>query len=469
MGYKISIIIPVYNAAEFIIKDTLKSIENQTMDFEDIEVILVNDCSSDNTEELLNEYAKEHKNIVPIHLRENAGGPAKPRNIGITYATADYLMFLDQDDTFRENACEVLYNKISSENVDLVCGNYTLVNETTKQKTVCFEYSWAEEEEIKINNIKENPNFLDIGVVVWSKIFRRDFVIKNNLKFVEWIGEDLYFSVRALLLAEGIILLKNFIVVDYLIRDQSLSHQIDKEYLLEYIDIYSGLFEYSNNNISNELFQPLFNSRMRSLLSNLFYANLYFDELSDVFMEIQKLFVNLSKKPFKFENPNHQLFFLALINDEYPFENAILTYAMIKYKQNHSFNNVNKFLTQDSRLYIDCGRGFNEQDTSVYPYKFAEENVFLYDISNFENIKRIRFDPNAGLFVSCEIKKIETNKGELTFKPINSINNESQMNNFLTTDSQYHLFGNLEEIDYIKITLKIRDLNYYEITNLLKE
>ena len=122
MTYKISIIIPLFNAEPFI-NVALESIMKQTMNFEDIEVILVNDCSEDNTEEIINKYARKHKNIKPINLRNNCGCPATPRNIGITYATADYLMFLDQDDTFKSNACETLYNKITKEQVDLVCGN----------------------------------------------------------------------------------------------------------------------------------------------------------------------------------------------------------------------------------------------------------------------------------------------------------------------------------------------------------
>lgn len=449
MKYKISIIIPVYNAEEFII-DTLSSIENQTMDFEDIEVILVNDCSSDNTKNIINNYAEDHENIVPLHLKDNAGGPAIPRNIGMTYASADYLMFLDQDDVFRENACEVLYEKIVQNNVDMVCGNHNMVH--NGKSNLCFNFDWAESDEIKIDNIHENPNFLTMGVAAWSKIFRKDFVLNNNLKFTEGVGEDIFFSIRSLLLAKGIILLKNFAVVDYQIRDESLSHQVDYDYVIEFCDFYSKFLNYClDNNISEELYLPLFNGRMNNLLSILFYPNLKSDELTNIFQLVQTLFLQLNKKQFYFYNNLYQLFYECLIEDNYPFNQSISTYEFVKKSRSNQIQRELLNKAHTCAIYIDTGDGFNEKNRINKFYEINECSEIIFNTSDFNNIKNIRFDPIEGYYVFCHVDKISSNNGEFSFIPINSIDSNENEDIFLTKDAQYSLEGDFESLEYIKI------------------
>lgn len=462
MSYKLSIIIPVYNASSYIVNRTLKSIENQTMDFEDIEVILVNDCSTDDTAEKIKQYKEKHDNIKLIDLIWNNGGPAIPRNIGITYAEADYLMFLDQDDTFKENACEILYNKITNENVDLVCGNHNLV--TDGRSKPCFDYEWAEKDEIKISDISENPDFLRMGVAAWSKIFKKDLIIENDIKFTEGVGEDIYFSIRSLLLAKGIILLKNFIVVDYNIQTNSLSHQIDADYMEEFIYFYLNFFDYCETYVDDELYQPLFTGRMNQLLSSLFYSNLYFNELSFIFINLQKLFQHLNKKLFYFENGDYQLFFDTINNDSSPFEHSILTYSLIKSKRENKFDNAFKYLKQKSKLYVDCGNGFNENDIVSIEFYPSEVINLNFDISNFKNIKRIRFDPVAWFFIKCKIISIkDNNNNPIGFKANNAANPKSDVHSFFTVDSQYLLTGKFNNVSSISISFNLDFINNNDI------
>lgn len=468
MTYKVSIVIPVYNAAEFIVDKTLKSIEEQTMDFEDIEIILVNDCSSDNTEQVINEYAKTHKNIVPINLRENAGGPAIPRNIGITYASADYLMFLDQDDTYKKDACETLYNKITSEDVDLVCGNHNMVYHGKSNRG--FDFDWADEKEIRIKNIHENPNFLSMSIVSWSKIFRKEFVLKNNLKFIDGVIEDLFFTVRALLLANGIILLKDFIVVDYQVRDESLSHQIDKEYFDQFIEFYLNFFDYCDKNIEDEnLYNPLFNSRINHLFSLLFYSDFYYEELSDIFIKVQTLLTKVKEKPFLFNDKSLRLFFDTIINDEYPFEYSILIYSAIKGRKNYGIDKFLKYYELDCKLYIDDGTGFNERNSIKEKYRLSEINEIEFNLEKFRNIKRIRFDPITYFFINCNILDISSNTGKIIAKPVNAKNSKGNGDKFITVDAQYILSGNFEDIEYIKIKFNIEFLNNFAIEKITKK
>jgi glycosyltransferase involved in cell wall biosynthesis len=108
MKYKVSIVIPVYNVESYI-EMAFESIKNQTIGFNNIEVIMVNDCSYDNSGKIIEKYANEYDNCIAIHLKENSGAAGLPRNIAIENASSDYIMFLDPDDYYEKNACKTLH------------------------------------------------------------------------------------------------------------------------------------------------------------------------------------------------------------------------------------------------------------------------------------------------------------------------------------------------------------------------
>lgn len=119
MKYEISIIIPIFNA-ENEIKNTISSIINQTFGFEKIELILVDDKSTDNSREVINNYAKLYNNIKAIFLEKNTGNPSTPRNVGMEHASAPYMMFVDADDCLVKDCCENVYDLIVGEDIDIV-------------------------------------------------------------------------------------------------------------------------------------------------------------------------------------------------------------------------------------------------------------------------------------------------------------------------------------------------------------
>ena len=87
---KVTVVTPVYNAAPFLRK-TIDSVINQSIQFENIEFILVDDKSTDSSREILWEYAKKHKNIIAVFLQDNTGSPSRPRNLGIELAKSKYI------------------------------------------------------------------------------------------------------------------------------------------------------------------------------------------------------------------------------------------------------------------------------------------------------------------------------------------------------------------------------------------
>ena len=133
--FLISIIVPVFNSEKYI-ENTFNSIKNQTIGFDKLELIFVDDCSTDNTKNILKNYANSYVNVKSLFLDENSGFGGKPRNIGIENASAEYIMFLDSDDIFYPDACEFLYNKISTEKLELVSGNYVVSINGEKNKNI---------------------------------------------------------------------------------------------------------------------------------------------------------------------------------------------------------------------------------------------------------------------------------------------------------------------------------------------
>ena len=119
---------PVYNAGKYL-RNALESVVNQSIGFENIELILVDDKSADNSRNIIEEYSNIYYNIKPIFLEENSGCPGIPRNVGIENATSDCIMFIDSDDEYFPEICDKLYNTIILEDADIVvCDSIETIN-----------------------------------------------------------------------------------------------------------------------------------------------------------------------------------------------------------------------------------------------------------------------------------------------------------------------------------------------------
>ena len=124
--FKISIILPVFNVEKYVVR-AFDSILNQTIGFENLEVIFVDDCSTDNSASIIQNFVNKYDNVKYFGLDKNSGAAGKPRNLGIEKANADYLMFLDPDDVYLDCACEQLYYEIIHNDVDVVSGNFVKI------------------------------------------------------------------------------------------------------------------------------------------------------------------------------------------------------------------------------------------------------------------------------------------------------------------------------------------------------
>lgn len=241
---KISIIIPTFNVEDYI-DYAMNSILRQTFGFSNLEVIFVDDCSTDNTRDIIEVYTNRYNNVYGYYLDENSGFAGKPRNVGIEKASSEFIMFLDPDDMFMENACEVLYNIISKNNVDLVSGNYVKIVDNKE-----INNSWnlldLKDNKIEVKDINGEPKLLRLIPSLWAKIYRKEFILKNNIDFLVGVpAQDLVFVSECLLKASGIVFI-DVPVVKYKPRskgdEKSVTSTRDKKVLSGFIKSYMELY-----------------------------------------------------------------------------------------------------------------------------------------------------------------------------------------------------------------------------------
>lgn len=210
---KVSIVIPVYNVEPYL-KQALDSVVNQTLT--DIEIICIDDCSTDGSYEILQEYAKKDNRFVILHHMVNQG-LGITRNNGIKKVTANYTMFLDPDDWLELDACEKAYNQISINDDDVVFFNSQTCDENgnfvSVDKRLAPYKRYFDGQSFSLKKIKDN--FILNKIACWTRIYNTEFLRKNNIYFPEARrAEDIPFSIK-LYLNAGKVSVINSILINY--------------------------------------------------------------------------------------------------------------------------------------------------------------------------------------------------------------------------------------------------------------
>ncbi len=185
---KISVIIPVYNCAQFLSK-CLDSVCNQTL--RELEIICINDASTDNSFAILQEYAKKDQRIKLINLAQNQGA-ARARNMAIANAVGEYLGFVDADDFIDLDFYHKLYQCAKNNDLEVVKGNIAL---HCPQENKTTYGSW-----IDINsNVKKHRAYFCFSFT--SAIFKTAIIKENSINFLDGLVhfEDPYFTIKAAL------------------------------------------------------------------------------------------------------------------------------------------------------------------------------------------------------------------------------------------------------------------------------
>ena len=188
---KVSIIVPVYNTGKYLNK-CIDSLIGQSL--KDIEIILINDGSPDNSDEII----KGYKDKRIKYIKKDNEGIGKTRNLGIRKSTGEYLMFIDSDDYIDKDCALKMYEKAINSNCDLVMSNY-YNDKNGKIENVHF-LSFED------TNVLDNPEiFMNINLGPCNKIYKRELLFDNDIFFEEKLKyEDVPFVIKALLNAKKI-------------------------------------------------------------------------------------------------------------------------------------------------------------------------------------------------------------------------------------------------------------------------
>ncbi len=184
---EVSIIVPIYNVEKYL-EECLESIINQTL--KEIEIICIDDCSTDNSLSILKKYQKKSPRIKVIALSQNLK-PGNARNKGLNIASAPYIMFVDADDFLEKNALELLYNKMIEQEVDIVISHIINFSEHKQLDPIKENFDSYYNKIKKKEGKYEMKNIIEFRSSTYAKLFKKSIIDKYNIRFpIKLINED---------------------------------------------------------------------------------------------------------------------------------------------------------------------------------------------------------------------------------------------------------------------------------------
>src|SRR5690606_32761329 len=191
--YVVTVITPVYNGEKFLSK-SIESVVEQSIGFDKIEYILIDDCSTDRSKEIISEYAAKYDNIIVVSLDCNSGSPGRPRNIGIELASAPYITFLDADDWLDPNGIQALHEILEETGDPYVVGRTLKVD--GNGLSVVGEHQCCKERR-SVSPFSIPHIFHHLGPT--ARMMRTSFIREQQIKFPEMkFAEDKQFFIDVL-------------------------------------------------------------------------------------------------------------------------------------------------------------------------------------------------------------------------------------------------------------------------------
>lgn len=276
---KISIIIPVFNTEKYL-RRCLDSVIAQ--EYKDIELVLINDGSTDNSERLINEYKNKYPKLISYYSKENTG-VADTRNFGIEKATGDYIMFLDSDD-YIDTALLKNLEKYINKNIDLIKFKLQRVNEAGKTLELVtgatFEETTGEE---GFNKLYSTDVLLDSPCVY---LIKREIFIKNNLKFMIGTEHEDFGLIPFIIVLAKTMVSVNFYGYYYVQSENSITRNEDYQKTIK--KAYDALKHYDN---AIELTEKLNLGKLTTQNIKIYYTNAIILKAKELKKEEQEKYI----------------------------------------------------------------------------------------------------------------------------------------------------------------------------------
>lgn len=294
---KVSIIVPVYNVEKYLEK-CLKSLVKQTL--KDIEIIVVNDGTKDNSQKIIDKYTKKY-DFVKCYIKEN-GGVSSARNYGLKYAKGEYITFVDSDDYVEKDMYENMYNKAISRDFDIVVCNLKYIY-SDKEINV---YSNLNNDLFGLDEVKKS--MINIYPSSWNKIYNKR-LFKSKVKFKEKVWyEDVEFLYRLYPHINSIGVIDGH-YYNYIQRYGSITSTFD-ERVFHYIDNWNGIIKYYKENgyfeqYKNELeycYVRYIYATFIKTASNFSDKAMYKKAINDAINNVKKAFPNYRKNKYFYKS-----------------------------------------------------------------------------------------------------------------------------------------------------------------------
>ena len=317
---KVSVVVPVYNVEKYIDK-CLQSLVNQTLD--DIEIIIVNDGSTDNSETIIKKYLNKSDKKI-IYVTKQNGGLSDARNYGMKYATGEYIAFLDSDDYVDITIYEKMYNKAKSECLDFVECDFIWKYEKKEVKDCGYVYK--DKHEMLVN----------ARVVAWNKLIKRELIVENQIQFPKGLRyEDVEFFYKLLPYINKFGFVKEYLIY-YMQRKDSIVNTQNERTKEIFIILDNVLNYYKRKEFYDEFKEELEYTYTRILLCSSFIRIVKIDDkvirkeqLLETWNNLNRKFPEWKKNNVLNKNANLKGKYMKSIN-KWTFKLYSMVFRMIK-------------------------------------------------------------------------------------------------------------------------------------------
>ena len=454
--HKISIIIPTYNS-DSEIQFCFDSLIKQTINFDNLEIIFVDGHSTDDSWHQINKLSSNYSNVFGFQTKTYSSYTGEQKNIGLKKATSPYIIFLNPNCILNKFCCELLFNIIVEKEAELVSGNYKISNDKNPNfysKKIGKNDSKYPNGFIEIKNISEEKNLLNNNQIISSKIFKKEFLVNNNLFFEENIpSEDLIFITQSLLESKGIIYLNNTIVKYDNSKDlENITPQLNKKRLSKLLETYTIFYE-----LLKSKYPHYANLALKNLdfwTNELIWSNLSKKDIWDLLNISWFLIKELNHSNMSILQKNKEIFYKLI--EEKKYFNAINLINLLRIEQDndlieskikskeiisiffgfdYNIGGLAKALFNRSNVLADNGHSVLAINMDTY---INYGNNILEN--NYKNINDIEKQFRKLGYISDKVKFInvfEYYREKNSINQLSNINNELDDMNIITVTENY--------------------------------
>ena len=446
---KISVIIPVYNTGDYL-EETLMSLLNQTM-IDDIEVLMIDDGSTDDSRYIIEKYALDYDNFHAYHKENEGQGVA--RNYALKFAKGEYIHFFDSDDYLPPNAYETLYGHALKNRDDMVIFNVSYFSFYNNWENLLFKNSY--------NKLSENiystrlTDYLDMlwDTITCNKLYKKEFLEKNDIRFLDKkiFFEDIPFSLETYLLADSITVIREKLYFWRYRNNRSSTTQHDLSVRnfkdrLDILEVCLNLFDKYDvdEDIRNFEYVKWLDHDLKFFLKRIDnYPNESYEELLD---EVYDIIGRVPSKLFEDLTSYQKVLYNLILDRQYDSAVAFAPLENELYEQPE----IPQFLDEKYRKYFDFERDAKTQDLNVEVVNVSndESNLFLeFEGHIYFLPSQTKHDIAAELVDGNEVCSIEVNRSDsMIVIPFELIKNKNNIKVRLT-----YRFDDFTKEAYLKI------------------